>query len=185
MEVTFKGWAWSQDRRHVQHTIFAWTRVPPQIAFDYVADFSRHNEWALDEIKITSLTPGPVGLGSKYSAVGRQSGKDWPSHLEVTAYEPPVQFEFTATGGPITSPSGDPHRHEFLFTPKDGGTQIEARRLDPAPPNIPLWLFKDILAPLILTYARAHRVETMKRLQERLDELAATQKSLSAGSTSR
>ncbi len=135
---------------------------------------ARHHEWTLDEIQITPLTLGPVRMGSKYSAVGRQAGKEWPSQLEVTAYEPPTRFEFTATGGPIDSPSGDPHRHEFLFTPQGGGTRLEARRLDPAPPNIPSWLFIYILAPLVLLYARGQRIKTIKRLQGRLDEMADT-----------
>lgn len=171
MSVEFKGW--KVEGHHFQHTIVTWVKVPPETAFAYVADITRHHEWAVDKINVTPQTSGPVQVGSKYTAVGHQRGKDWPSELEVTAYEPPSRFEFTATGGPIDTPAGDPHRHEFLFTPQNGGTQLEIRRIDPAPPNMPAWLFINIMSPLVLIYARRHRVETVRRLQERLNQLAS------------
>jgi hypothetical protein len=129
------------ENRHLLHTIVTWVRVPPEIAFTYVADITRHYEWASDEINITPITPGPVQLGCKYIAVGRQGGKDWPSQLEVTGYEPLHRFAFTATGGPVGTPEGDPHRHEFLFVPENGGTRLEVRRTNLAAPNWPSWLF--------------------------------------------
>jgi uncharacterized protein YndB with AHSA1/START domain len=173
MSVTFKGFV--REGNHVTHTIVTWVRVPPEAAFAYVTDITRHNEWAMNEIKVTPRTPGPVRLGSKYVAVGRQGGKDWPSQLEVTGYEPSHRFEFTATGGPIDTPDGDPHRHEFLFSPIDGGTELVVRRTDPAPPNLPSWLFMNILAPIVVRYARGQRIKTIERLRERLDELADSQ----------
>jgi len=172
MSVTFKGW--TVEGNHFHHTIITWVKVPPETAFAYVADITRHNEWAIDEIKVTPQTSGAVHLGSKFTAVGNQRGKDWPSQLEVTAYEPPARFEFTATGGPIDTPVGDPHRHEFLFTPQNGGTQLEARRMDPVPPNMPAWLFKYFISPFVLIFARRHRIATIRMLQERLDQLAST-----------
>jgi uncharacterized protein YndB with AHSA1/START domain len=163
------------ENRHAHHTIVTWVRVPPEIAFAYVADITRHNEWASDKIIVTPITPGPVQLGSKYTVVGRQVGKDWPSQLEVTGYEPPHRFAFTATGGPIGTPEGDPHRHEFLFTLKNGGTELEVRRTDPAAPNWPSWffhLFAFLVMPMLV---RSRRIRTTERLRTRLDELANTQ----------
>jgi hypothetical protein len=172
MKVTFKNI--TVESRHFHHTIVTWVQVPPEIAFDYVADITRHHEWALDKIIITPRTPGPVQLGSKYTVVGRQGGKDWPSEVEVTGYEPSQRFEFTATGGPIGAPEGDPHRHEFLFTPKNRGTHLEVRRTDPAAPNWPSWLFHlfaFLSAPIVI---RGHRLRTIEKLRTRLDELDAT-----------
>ena len=163
------------ENRHAHHTIVTWVWVPPEIAFAYVADITRHNEWASDEINVTPITPGPVQLGSKYTVVGRQGGKDWPSQLEVTGYEPSHQFAFTATGGPIGTPEGDPHRHEFLFTLKNGGTELEVRRTDPAAPNWPIWLFHLFAFLVMPILVRGRRIRTIERLQTRLDELADTQ----------
>jgi|GEM_PF-369742 len=172
MTVTFKSS--TVENGHFHHSIVTWVRVSPETAFAYVSDISRHNEWAENEVKITPLTPGLVRLGSKYEAVGRQAGKDWPSQLEVTAFEPPRRFEFTATGGPIGTPEGDPHRHQFLFTPKNGGTELEVGRIDPAPPGWPLLLYR-IFAVLVRPFLlRGPRTRTIENLRTKLDHLADT-----------
>ncbi len=170
MTVTSKGF--SVQGRHFYHAIVMWTRIPPEQAFSYVADITRHNDWTTNSIKITPLTPGPTRLGSKYTAVGRQWGKDWPSQLEITGYEPPRRFEFTATGGPVDAPEGDPHRHEFLFIPENGGTQIEARRWDPIPPSWPAWFIHGFMVLVAPNLNMPIRLRTMENLRARLDELA-------------
>jgi len=170
MGVTLKDL--TVEGRHFRHTLVVWVRVPPETAFAYVSDITRHNEWTVNQVKITPLTPGPVRLGSKYAAVGRQGGKDWPSELEVTGYEPPHRFEFTATGGPIGTPEGDPHRHEFLFAPQNGGTQLEVRRMDPAPANWPSWFMKIFASLIASNFLMPVRKRTVENLQARLDQPA-------------
>ncbi len=160
---------------HFHHSIVVWVGTPPMTAFAYVADISRHNEWSTNSIRITPLTPAPVGLGSKYAAVGRQWGKDWPSELEVTGYEPPERFEFTATGGPVGAPAADPHRHEFLVTAESGGTRIEVQRWDPVPPNWPPW-FTRLFVVLVAPYLNMPiRLRTIENLRKRLDALGSAE----------
>lgn len=162
------------EGRYLTHSIVTWVRVSPEIAFAYVADIPRHSEWAVNEVHITPLSPEPVRLGSRYSAVGHQGRRDWPSQLEVTAYEPPHRFAFTAAGGPITA-ADDLHRHEILFTPEDSGTRLEYIRTDPLPANWPAWVGRAML-PLIWRYARGVRLRTVERLQARLNALGETSK---------
>ena len=173
MGVASKGF--QVEGRHFYHTIITWVRSPPETAFAYVADISRHNEWSTNSIQITPLAPGPVRLGSKYTTVGRQWGKDWPSELEVTGYEPPRRFEFTATGGPVGTPDGDPHRHAFLFTPENGGTRLEAQRWDPVPSSWPAWQTSIFLALVAPVLNMPIRLRTIKNLRARLDALAQPQ----------
>ncbi len=170
MVVASKGFR--VEDHHFYHSIVTWVRIPPEQAFAYVADVSRHNEWSTNSIKITPLTPGPVRLGSKYAAVGRQWGKDWPSQLEVTGYEPPRRFEFTATGGPVSAPEGDPHRHEFLFIPERGGTRLEAQRWDPVPPTWSPWFTRAFLVLVAPVLNMPIRLRTIGNLRTRLDALA-------------
>ena len=122
----------------------------------------------MDEITVMPVTPGPVKLGSRFKSVGRQAGKDWPSDLEVTGYEPPARFEFTATGGPLDSPPGDPHRHEFLLKAENDGTSIELRRSDPLPPNVAEWLFR-LFGYLLLRSTLGKRKQTLENLVNRLE----------------
>ncbi len=168
--MSTKGRTWVEGTRS-RSSVVTWIPAPPEEVFSYVADMTRHHEWALDEITVTPVTPGPVRLGSRFTSVGKQLGKEWPSQLEVTAYEPPRRFEFTATGGPLPSPEGDPHRHEFLLTAENGGTRLELRRTDPAPPSWPGWVAR-LVAPLVVRSTLGKRIQTVERLREKLEQLA-------------
>ncbi len=144
------------------------TSVPlaPEVCFDYVADFSRHSEWTTNRVQISPVDPNQSGFGARYRAVGHQAGKDWPSELEVTVYDRPATFEFTATGGPIATPENDPHRHTFTFTAEENGTRIELARRDPLPPD---WSkVKRLLTPAIVRLSLGIRKRTIANLRARL-----------------
>jgi uncharacterized protein YndB with AHSA1/START domain len=162
------GHTWREGRHFICHNV-AWVRVPPETAFAYIADITRHNEWAMDEITVKPRTPGSVHLGSEFASVGRQGGKDWPSHLIVTKFDPPWRFEFTATGGPIAGSEADPHRHEFVFFPENGGTRIEVFKIDPAPGKMPTWLVWSLIP--IGRISLGKRYKTIQKLQTRLNQL--------------
>jgi hypothetical protein len=84
----------------------------------------------------------------------------------VTIYDPPLTFAFTATGGPIGTPTDDPHRHTFTFAAEDGGTRIVLTRRDPYPPE---WSrFKRALAPAIVRLTLGIRKRTVANLRQRL-----------------
>src|SRR5712692_9981881 len=67
----------------------SWTvhvKVPPDKAYAYVADLSRHAEWsfAADKMTIKADKPGPAVVGSKYSAEGNLMGRN-ASKVTITA----------------------------------------------------------------------------------------------------
>lgn len=167
MGTNCRTWIEGRDARSAVAT---GVRVPPERAFSYVADLTRHHEWAMNEITVTPVTPGPVRLGSRFQSVGRQLRKERPADLEVTGFDPPRYFAFSATGGPIPSPDGDPHLHEFLLTANNGGTRLELRRRDLGPPSWPGWLIR-LAGPLILRSTVRVRVQTVERLRTRLEQL--------------
>jgi hypothetical protein len=57
-------------------SVSTWVPAEPATCFDYVADFSRHDEWTTNPVKITTLDGDTPGLGGRYRAVGHQRGKD-------------------------------------------------------------------------------------------------------------
>lgn len=144
-----------------------WVAILPERAFAYVADMTRHHEWAVHQITVTPAEPGPPHLGSRYTSSGRQGGRDWPSELEVTIYEPPTRFEFTATGGPLGTPRDRPHRHQYRFIPERGGTRIEVRRTDPFEGT-----WKLLLTPIVKQIAGRIRRQTLENLRSKLEDLA-------------
>jgi uncharacterized protein YndB with AHSA1/START domain len=169
-DVKVRTWA---DQSAAHSSVQTWVPCDPEKCFDYVADFSRHSEWATNPVEIKPIDDNvKSGVGARFRAVGHQVGKDWPSELEVTVYDRPSAFEFTATGGPIGTPEDDPHRHTFTFTPEEGGTRVVLVRRDPLPPD---WSrAKRSLAPLIVRLTSASRKRTVANLRQRLIDTAAT-----------
>jgi hypothetical protein len=160
-----QGRTWA-DAAAAHSSVSTWVSTEPTTCFDYVADFSRHDEWTTNPVKIDALDGDTRGLGARYRAVGHQGGKDWPSELQVTVYNRPLTFEFTATGGPIGTPKDDPHRHTFTFTAEDGGTRIVLVRRDPYPPE---WSrFKRALAAAIVRLTLGIRKRTVAHLRRQL-----------------
>lgn len=94
--------------------------VPPEQAYAYVADLSRHGEWGsqADEMTIKPDEPGGPAVGKTYTADGILLGKRNPSKVKITALEPAsrVEFEYEDARG-----SGG---HVFSFAPEGGGTLI-------------------------------------------------------------
>lgn len=94
--------------------------APPEKVYDYVADVSRHAEWAsqADEMNIKADSPGAPAVGKTYTAEGTLLGKRNPSKVTITALDRPRTVEIEAEDG--TSISG----HVFKFMPQDGGTLV-------------------------------------------------------------
>ena len=92
-------------------------RTTPEKAYAYVADIQRHAEWSPDDLKVSGA--GPAGVGATYETVGHLQGKPNPSTVEVEALEPGRRVVFTSTD------KMSAWRHEFTFTPADGGTRVD------------------------------------------------------------
>jgi hypothetical protein len=165
-DVIVRTWA---DQKAAHSSVETWVPCDPEKCFDYVTDFSRHSEWATNPVEIHPLDDAiKGGVGARFQAVGHQAGRDWPSKLEVTAYDRPSTFEFTATGGPIGTPEDDLHRHMFTFRPIAGGTRIVLVRRDPLPPDWSRAMRS--LAPLIVRLTSSSRKRTVANLRQRLVE---------------
>jgi uncharacterized protein YndB with AHSA1/START domain len=105
-------------------------RKSPEKVFDYLADITRHGEWSPKAYKATALTDGPVGVGSKYRSVGWLPGDaNHENEVEVTAYERPRRFSFTAMD------RGQAFKSDFTLTPTDSGTKVERVTVMPKPPG--------------------------------------------------
>ena len=50
---------------------------------------------------IEQITPGAVGVGSKYKVSAEMLGRKIDGLMEITAFEPPAKFGFTNQAGPM------------------------------------------------------------------------------------
>lgn len=98
-----------------------------QTAFDYVADLTKHPEWSGGELRIETVSPGPIQVGKEYVSKGEFAiQKERPNKLKVTEFESPYKFGFVANDPTI----GDVF-HTFTFVEKENKVSItRTMRLD-------------------------------------------------------
>jgi carbon monoxide dehydrogenase subunit G len=97
--------------------------IPIEEAFDYLADFSRTAEWDPGVKESSLLTPGEIGVGSRFRVVVSFLGQQIPFEYGITEYDRPTRLVFA--GGDASLESID----EITFVSRPGGTRVtyEAR----------------------------------------------------------
>ena len=96
-------------------------KAPQAKVFGYVADVAQHGEWASepDHMKVSAEKAGPAAVGSRYKAEGILNGRVNPSVVTITELESPNRLAFDAED------SNSVFHHEFVFSPRDGATNVE------------------------------------------------------------
>ena len=118
--------------------------APLQTVFDYVSDLTRHPEWSGGELKIETVTPGPIAVGKEYHSRGEVAiQKNRPNTVQVTEYEPPHKFGFAAH-----DPDFGKVTHVFTFTEQNGGILIDRTMTLNLNPVV-AFLFRFFVYPLI------------------------------------
>ena len=133
--------------------------VPPEVAFAYVADLTRHSEWN-PGLKVTAIAEGSTTVSSRFQSVGHIFGREIHDDLCVTEYQPPIRFAF------FVKSVGEELTHEFMLQPKDSGTLITRTAWGPV--SLLMKLFAPILAAL---FVNSEMTKSMERLKARLEQM--------------
>lgn len=131
----------------------------PDAVFSYVADLTKHGEWARHPIEIQKTSEGPLSVGSTYASDSRFMGKH-KAQITVTEYEPSSRFTFEAeddTGR---------FRHYFVVQREDGGTRLTKGTEDL---KITSLLFK-MMTPLMGLMVPGELKGDLKRIKAKLEE---------------
>ena len=136
-----------------------YVHVPPEVAFAYVADLTRHGEWN-PGLKVTAISEGSTAVGSRFQSVGHIFGLEIHDDLCVTEYQPPVCFAF------LVKSIGEELTHEFMLQPKDSGTLITRTGTATVSP------LQKLLAPILSAlFIRSEMIESLERLKARLEQM--------------
>ncbi len=100
--------------------------APASRVFDYVADFTRHGEWAGHGLEVTKSAEGPVAVGTTYSTTAKLFGTQ-REQSTITELAPGKTFAWDSTGA-----LGRVH-HWFSLAEDGGSTTLSkgAEMVDP------------------------------------------------------
>jgi carbon monoxide dehydrogenase subunit G len=74
---------------------------PMQDVFNFLSNPLNLPKWQSMIAKIEQVTPGAVGVGSKYKVAAEMLGRKIDGLMEITTFEPPARFGFTNQAGPM------------------------------------------------------------------------------------
>lgn len=150
-------------------------KVPPEVAFAYVADLTRHGEWN-PGLKVTAISEGSTTVGSRFQSVGHIFGREIHDDLCVTEYQHPVRFAFFVK----SSLFGEELTHEFKFQPKGSGTLIT--RTATATVSLLMKLFAPILDSLFVASEMTKSLERLKaKLEQKYPKVSTATEHIDAG----
>ena len=73
---------------------------PSRTVFDYLADIESAPEWYSAVQRVTKLSPGSVGRGTRYSFTRELGGRQLDNTVEVSEFEEGAVLKMTSVAGP-------------------------------------------------------------------------------------
>lgn len=106
---------------------------PVAEVFDFVAVNHRENHslWDVAVSRLEPVTPGPLGLGSRFTIIRRNLGREEARTFELTEWEPPCRMTMTTSAdgfelslqGAFESVAGGRTRHVLTGNARVGGVR--------------------------------------------------------------
>jgi len=74
---------------------------PVKDVFAFVADPNNMSNWNSAVVSLEQVTPGEVGVGTKFKSIGEMMGRRMEGEMQVVAYEPDTRCGFQVNAGPM------------------------------------------------------------------------------------
>lgn len=74
---------------------------PVKDVFAFVANPNNMSKWNSAVVSLEQITPGAVGVGTKFKSVGEMMGRRIEGEMQVTAYEPDTKCGYQVNAGPM------------------------------------------------------------------------------------
>lgn len=111
--------------------------APPERVFATFSNFEDAAQRIQAIEKLEVLTPGPIGVGTRFRETRTMFGKQATEEMTITAFDPPRGYDVEAQS------HGSKYYTTFRFEPEPGGTKVTMRF-----EAQPLSTFAKLLAPL-------------------------------------
>ena len=74
---------------------------PVKDVFAFVSNLNNMSKWNAAVVSLQQITPGAVGVGTKFKSVGEMMGRRIEGEVQVNAYEPDTKTGFQMHAGPV------------------------------------------------------------------------------------
>ena len=74
---------------------------PVKDVFAFVANPNNMSKWNSAVVSLEQVTPGEVGVGTKFKSTGELMGRRVEGEMQITAYEPDTKCGFQVNAGPM------------------------------------------------------------------------------------
>jgi carbon monoxide dehydrogenase subunit G len=74
---------------------------PLKDVFAFVADPNNMSKWNSAVVSLEQVTPGDVGVGTKFKSLGEMMGRRIKGEMQIMAYEPDTKCGFQVNAGPM------------------------------------------------------------------------------------
>jgi len=74
---------------------------PVKDVFAFVTNPNNMSKWNSAVVSMQQITPGPVGMGTKFKNVGEMLGRRIEGEMQVVAFEPDTKYGFQMNAGPM------------------------------------------------------------------------------------
>jgi len=74
---------------------------PVKDVFAFVTNPANMSKWNSAVLSMEQITPGAVGLGTKFKNVGEMMGRRIEGEMQVVAFEPDSKYGFQMNAGPM------------------------------------------------------------------------------------
>ena len=74
---------------------------PVKDVFAFVTNPNNMSKWNSAVVSMQQITPGAVGLGTKFKSVGEMMGRRIEGEMQVVVFEPDSKYGFQMNAGPV------------------------------------------------------------------------------------
>ena len=74
---------------------------PVKEVFGFVSDLNNMSKWNSAVVSLQQITPGPVGVGTRFKSIGELMGRRIEGEVRITSYEPDSKTGFQMNAGPM------------------------------------------------------------------------------------
>ena len=130
----------------------------PEKVFSYLADFTRHTEWAAHRLQVMKTAQDAVGVGATFASEGRMTGGKFRDDITITEFVPNDRIVFEVNG------DTGRFRH-YLILREESGVTFLTKAVEPLQLNLE-WRLRWLIARFVIPHILGG---DLKRIKARLE----------------